>query len=991
MLLVALATALATAIPSAAQDDVASELGTSAPVARGKYNSYIVVMKADPLVVTEGRDNLDTARARNRGQQLKASHDKVLRDAGVSTDKKVSDYVNALNGFAATVTYAEAVKLAAQKEVAFVLPDQLRQPTTDSSPGFIGLTAPGGAWATGVTGKGVVVGVIDTGIWPEHPSFDGAGFPAPPVTLDDSVRPNCEFGNTAHNADDAPFTCNNKLIGARQMLDTYRALIGADPDEFDSARDDAGHGTHTASTAAGNDGVSAEILGEPVGAGPISGIAPDAHIIAYKGLGNLGGFTSDLAAAIDQAVEDGVDVINYSIGGGAALPGADEIAFLFAADAGVFVATSAGNAGPGPGTVGNPATTPWLTSVGANTQTRFFAGTVALGNGAEFEGASVTQATDGVFPLVDAADAGGDLCVPGTLDPSEVDGAIVLCRRGAIARVAKSLAVLEAGGVGMVMYENTDDDNLFSDTHFVPSVSVDNTPGLEIKAYIASEGSGATAEIKDTKALSEWPSAPSTTRFSSRGPNFYGDIIKPDITAPGMQILAGYSPFDDPGFVQGELFASIAGTSMSSPHVAGLFALLKQANPDWSAAEARSALMTTAHQDVVDNDRVSPADPFDMGSGHVRPGRANQKGSAFQPGLVYDAGLFDYFGFLCDVFPGIFANPTGTCGALEGLGIPTDASDLNYPSIAVADLAGSQTVTRTVTSVAKEGANRTYNVSVDAPPGYSVSVSPSSFRLRRGQSATYEVTITNVSAPVGEWRFGSLTWSSNAGYDVYSPIAVKGAQLDAPSELSFTGTSGSGSFDVLFGYTGDYTAGAHGLSPDTGESGTVAQDPDQTCQCDGTGGPGEVAHTFTLSNSAHLRITMDASDLTSVNPGATDIDLFLFRNGTFVAQSTAGATNEAINIANPPDGNYTLFVHGWAVVDPAPGVGYTFHLWDVPATPGGGSLVIDSAPTSATIGQVGTIEFSWSGLSAGPTYLGAVSHSDADGVIGLTLIRVETE
>ena len=195
----------------------------------------------------------------------------------------------------------------------------------------------------------------------------------------DHSRPSCEFGNTAHNPADAPFSCNNKLIGARQMLDTYRALIGAAPDEFDSARDDDGHGTHTASTAAGNADVAASMYGIPRGA--VSGIAPRAHVIAYKGLGNLGGFTSDLAAAIDQAVVDGVDVINYSIGGGAGTPGADEIAFLFADDAGVYVATSAGNSGPGAATLGNPGTMPWMTTVGASTQKRFFQGTVVLGDG----------------------------------------------------------------------------------------------------------------------------------------------------------------------------------------------------------------------------------------------------------------------------------------------------------------------------------------------------------------------------------------------------------------------------------------------------------------------------------------------------------------------------------------------------------------------------------------------------------------------------------
>ena len=178
------------------------------------------------------------------------------------------------------------------------------------------------------------------------------------------------------------------------------------------------------------------------------------------------------------------------------------------------------------------------------------------------------------------------------------------------------------------------------------------------------------------------------------------DLIKPDVTAPGLQILAGNSPFPDPGTVSGELFQAIAGTSMSSPHVAGLFALLKQVHPDWTAAMAKSAMMTTADQKVRDNDRVSAADPFDMGAGHVDPGKVTAKGSMFDPGLVYDAGFLEYLGFLCDADPAALAG--STCQTLESIGIPTDASDLNLASIGIGELAGSQTVVRTVTSVANE-------------------------------------------------------------------------------------------------------------------------------------------------------------------------------------------------------------------------------------------------------------------------------------------------
>ena len=820
--------------PDAFQEETAQPAITAA---KDGAKSYIVVMEELPIAAYSGdiagfpatkpeagaKIDVQSAQAQRYQGRLEASHAATLAAAGVRADAMINSYTVALNGFSAILTEAQAEEVGRQDGVVLVLEDQMRYRTTDSSPGFLGLTGPAGPWQTGVDGEGVIVGVIDDGIWPEHPSFADDGTFPPAPTLDDS-RPNCEFGNTAHNPNDAPFECNNKLVGARQMLDTYRAIIGADPDEYDSARDDNGHGTHTASTAAGNAGVAASVYGIP--RGTISGMAPRAQVIAYKGLGNLGGFTSDLAAAIDQAVADGVDVINYSIGGGAAGPGADEIAFLFAADAGVFVATSAGNSGPGAATLGNPGTMPWMTTVGANTQSRFFQATATSSDGWAFSGASITAGTP-ELSLVDAQFAGGDLCIPGTLDSSIVGGNIVLCRRGAIARADKSLAVFQAGGAGMIMYNNSDDDNLFTDTHWVPSVHIDNTPGLVIKAYIASEPTP-TAQI-NAEELSEWPSAPSMTIFSSRGPNPVSpDLIKPDITGPGIQILAGWSPTPDPGTVPGELFAAIAGTSMSSPHMAGVFALIKQAHPDWSAAMAKSAIMTTAYQDVVDNDRVSPADPFDMGSGHMNPGNAVHKGSAFQPGLAYDAGLFEYAAYTCGEGFGVFTQ--GSCDFLESLGIPSEAYNLNLPSIGVAELAGSQTVVRTVTSVAKENGWRTYNVSVDAPPGYDVAVEPSSFRLKRGQTATYYVTITNNGGgPIGEWRFGSLTWSDKTGhYDVYSPIAVKGALFSAPAGVIGSGESGSASFDVSFGYTGGYDAAAHGLEPATVTTDTVVQDPDQS-------------------------------------------------------------------------------------------------------------------------------------------------------------------
>ncbi len=952
-------------------------------VEKGAYDSYVVVMRAEPLLASFEQDALNGSAARAERAALRATHDRALRDAGISTDKKVNDYTNAANGFSALITHAEAERLAANPDVLLVMPDTLRQLTTENSPTFLGLTDEGGAWASGYTGEDVVVGVIDSGIWPEHPSFedDGSYRRLPRFSLDESVYSACDFGNSDHNPNDVDFECNNKLLGARQILPTYRALIGAEPTEYDSARDDDGHGTHTASTAAGNAGVQAEVFG--VDRGVVSGIAPRARVIAYKGLGILGGFGSDLAAAIDQAVADGVDVINYSVGGGASLTGADDLAYLFAADAGVFVATSASNSGPGPDTIGGPASVPWLTSVGASTQDRTFEGSASSSDGWEFFGASITNGTD-ELTLVDAADAGDELCNIGALDEDVVAGNVVLCLRGAIARVDKSRAVYEAGGAGMILYNPTDTQALVTDNHWVPSVHINLTSGLAIKDYIAGAGDAAVAQINGGSPVAQ--DAPWMADFSSRGPNGVAeDIIKPDVTAPGVNILAGNTPtpvgFSQPesGF-PGQLFQSISGTSMSSPHVAGLFALLKQAYPRWSPAAAKSALMTTSYQDVMKEDGVTPADPFDMGAGHVDPsGVASAPNSIFNPGIVYDAGFNDYLGFLCDAAPEIFSDPAATCASLDAAGIPTDASDLNLASIAVAELAGTQTVTRTVTNVSRS--RLVLRPAVKAPAGYEVEVSPRVLRVTAGGSSSYEVTITATdAAPIGEFKFGALVWEGS-GYSAYSPIAVRAQLFNAPSVVSGAGEDGSASFDVTFGYSGDYTAAAHGLEAATVIEDNVVQDPDQTFDPnDGFSN----AHEFTTSGAAYVRFAIPPDGVPTADH---DLDMFLYDSaGNQVASSTLGGTDEEISVVLPPDDTWTLYVHGWQTVDAS--ADYTLYAWIVSATPGG-NMTVDSAPAAATLGATEPVDVSWTGATAGEWHLGAVSHSDAAGLIGLTLVEVD--
>ncbi len=955
-----------------------------------KSGVYIVQMIDDPVVAYEGgiaglnatkpgkgqKINPNSGKVKRYANHLKSQHDKALAKVN-GKDAKIYSYVYSFNGFSAKLTGAQAAALGAQPDVLNVWEDEIYQLETDNSPGFLGLTAEGGLWE-GFSGEDVIIGVIDTGIWPEHPSFsdqiDLVDRPGESGKRTRAYGPppadwygTCQSGELFSQDD-----CNNKLIGARYYKDGFTNHEINISGDYLSARDADGHGSHTASTAGGNAGVDASIFG--VDRGIVSGLAYRARIAAYKACwADAGCAGSDLVMAIDDAVADGVDVINYSIGSSATTFGPDDLAFLFAADAGVYVATSAGNSGPGASTIGSPAGAPWLTSVGASTQDRTFQGSASSSDGWEFFGASVTGSS-AELPLVDSEDAGSELCIPGALDPAVVSGKIVLCLRGAIARVEKSHAVDLAGGAGTILYNANDNQTQNTDNHWTPAVHINNADGLFIKAYIDSAGEDATAMING--GTFTVIAAPDMADFSSRGPNGGAmDIIKPDITAPGVNILAANSPTPFLG-APGQLFQSIGGTSMSSPHVAGVFALLKEAHPDWSPAAAKSALMTTAYQDVMKEDGTTPADPFDFGAGHLNP-----TNSADNPGLVYDAGFFEYVGFLC-------GNPNGIsvsadfCDDLVSSGIPTDPSDLNYPSIGVADLAGAQTVARTITSVTTGTA--TYNVSFDAPPGIVVAVSPASLTLNYGDSASYSVTFTATgAAALDQWAFGSLTWSYGP-HSVRSPIAVKPVALAAPDEVMGTGIDGSLSFDLTFGYSGAYTAGTHGLAPADMQADTVVDDPANDINVALSTGVGITLHNFDVpAGSAYARFSL-FDDYTD---GNDDLDLYVFDpTGAFVGSSGSGTSAEEVNVVLPDAGTYTIVVHGWQT--DGPDANYTLFNWAF--GPDSGNMTV-TAPTSATVGVTESVTVDWTGLGAGTKYLGAVSHSDAAGLLGMTLIRVDTD
>ena len=951
----------------------------------------------------KGHIKTDSGAVKAYVRYLDQQQNKVLARLTAKTKKAYKpdyNYRYSFPGFSLRLSGREAALLRATPGVFSVRASEMRKIHTDNSPEFLGLTSGNGLWnqlgGQGHAGDGVVVGVVDTGIWPEHPSFSDR-------VTNKSGNTNVVYRRPSHwhgkcDAGEA-FTknlCNNKLIGARW----YVAGFGASQvweGEYLSPRDGDGHGTHTASTAAGNANIDPSIDGNNLGVSTISGIAPRAWVAMYKACWNInadgdGGCAgADLVAAIDQAVADGVDVINYSIGSDSSvILTDDEISFLFAADAGVFASVSAGNAGPGANTVGSPASVPWVTTVGASQEDRSFLATANLtadgGASLAVTGASVTNAVGPAAPVdaedvaasgVDPGDA--ELCLAGSLDPALVNGKIVLCLRGVNARVQKSQTVAAAGGVGMILYNPSDAQELNTDNHYVPTVHVNLTNGSAVKTFIAAN-TGEMASLTTGTAVDTPATADVMAAFSSRGMDRAApDIIKPDVTAPGVQILAGASPTGPLG-LPGQLFQAIAGTSMSSPHVAGLGALLRQAHPNWTPEQIKSALVVTGKTSVKKEDGVTAADPFDMGGGRVNPN------SAVNAGLTFKADFVDYLEFLC-------GNGNGCFGGVS----PVDPSDLNEPSIGIAALAGSQAVTRTATSV--DASSTTWTSSVEGLTGVGVSELPASFTIDPGASQTWNVRFTTTTAAINAWTFGAVVWTAGDGRTVRLPVAIRPVSLSAPITFTATATADSGAlnWNAQAGYAGTLDARGFGLVADAPTPGlSVAQDPDQ----DIATGPftdGVYVKDFSLAAGKLYTAALFNS---TTEPGA-DLDMYLFAdlngNGTFafpgelVRVSGAGDSNETIELQRPPALNYRLVVHGWGTAG-GDGSGFTLHEWYLPTVAPDPSTLASHAgsgdPFAVSIGDIVPITSTYAGITGpGTQYRGTVEYyNQANTRIGTTVV-----
>uniref|UniRef100_A0ACD5VQ80 Uncharacterized protein n=1 Tax=Avena sativa TaxID=4498 RepID=A0ACD5VQ80_AVESA len=714
--------------------------------------------------------------------------------------------------------------------VVLAIPDKLFDVHTTHSWEFLGLETSGGnatdGWKEAKFGEGVIIGNVDTGVSPTSESFRDDGLPVPR-----GWRGKCDAGH------DTTFSCNKKLIGARFFnagIQTESFPEGNPPlnkTDLNSPRDYAEHGSHTLSTAGGDFVAGASAFGR--GSGTAKGGSPLARVASYKACYAPGCTGLDVLAAMLTAVADGVHVLSLSLGSPPSDYATDPIAIgaFYAVQKGVTVVCSAGNSGPEPGSVSNLA--PWILTVAASTMDRDFPAYVTFGNNT-IKGQSLSNGTQPArkqYQMIsgDKANAANQisdnstLCLAGTLDPAKVRNKIVVCTRGVNGRVEKGLVVKQAGGIGMVLCNDASTGNqTVADPHLIPAVHCSYSRCKDLFDYLRSTEFPVGYIAEEGTKLGVKP-APVMADFSSRGPNtITPQILKPDITAPGVDVIAAYSeevsatglPFDD----RRVPYNILSGTSMSCPHVTGIAGLVKAKYPDWSPAMIKSAIMTTGESTTIrttptfstepcspiylqrsllchmtvhrastganDDSQIqdetgAAATPFSYGSGHAKPALA------LDPGLVYDTTLDDYTSFLCSLKPtqpqnllplfsilyGADASNTFLCSKKA---LSFRPENLNYPSISTACLSVSRatTVKRRVKNVGP--AYSTYTVSVVQPAaGVRITVQPSTLsfcKTNEDKSFTVKLEVYDAVA-AGSYVFGSIEWS-DGNHRVWSPVAA---------------------------------------------------------------------------------------------------------------------------------------------------------------------------------------------------------------------------
>ncbi|XP_037497412.1 subtilisin-like protease SBT2.4 [Jatropha curcas] len=748
-------------------------------------------------------------------KRLVDSHDQLLQSTlEIGSYSKLYSFKHIVNGFAVHVTPSQVDKLRVAPGVKLVERDRGAKLMTSYTPQFLGL--PQGVWTQEGgdrnAGEGIVIGFVDTGINPRHPSF--AYDPLNPLTSNIS-----HFSGTCQTGPRFPAnSCNGKIVSAKFFSAGAQAIATLDPSvDILSPFDAVGHGSHVASTAAGNAGVP--VVANGFYYGRASGMAPRARIAVYKAVYPTVGTLTDVVAGIDQATMDGVDILTLSVGPDE--PPEDTLTFLsvfdvfmlFARRAGVFVVQAAGNNGPDPSTV--VSYSPWAVGVAACTTDRIYPGSLLLGNGQKVGGVGLSAPTFGdgrfLYKLVlaqDAVKANGtfprtpqyieECQYPESLDPSVVRDSIVICTfsTGFYNGTSTINAIIDTtrtlGFMGFALVANPIYGDFIAEPipFAVSGIMISNVADAQIilqyyEQQIKRDERGFVTEFHARAAIGEGRvasfegRAPIVSRFSSRGPDFIdinrtpADVLKPDILAPGHQIWAAWSPLSalEP-MLTGYKFALLSGTSMATPHIGGIAAFIKQMNPFWTPSMISSAMSTTATKydnygqpilaEGFDINSFYPSTHFDLGAGLVNPTRS------VDPGLVFTSEFEDYISFLCSL-PNINRTTVKVATGESCNQLFSHPANLNLPSVTISALKGSQTVQRSVKNVGSKP--ETYLGSVMSPNGTTVTLSPTWFTI--APQGTQHIEIQFLVTKAGdEFSFGEIVFTGSLNHIVRIPLSV---------------------------------------------------------------------------------------------------------------------------------------------------------------------------------------------------------------------------
>ncbi len=852
----------------------------------------------NPAANGEVKFDADSRESRAYASYLEAQQDALVAEASrllARSPEVVYQLQFALNAVVMVLDPAEAALIAKLPGVIQVERDIAEQIDTDYGPSWIGApsiwngTATGGL--PGTKGEGIIIGDLDTGINMDHPSFAATGA--------DGFTHTNPFGAGNYKGWCNPgypvtVTCNAKLVGAWDYAD-------ASWGETDGPEDNHGHGSHTASTAGGNYLAPGTVTLGPYPYSPaISGVALHANIIAYDIAGPTGSaYNTDSVAAANQAILDGVDVINRSYGiSGNTWTGAVQQAYLSVFNAGIVATQSAGNTGPGVSTIGP--VPPWVITVGASTHNR--AGINSLVN---MTGGSTTppanligkgfSAGAGPAPIVYAGNAPySDALCQTPAAAGTFAGKIVVCDRGTNARVAKGYNVLQGGAVGMVLANDTASGaSLNGDVHWLPAVQITYADGVTLKSWL-STGSGHTGTIAGTTISTAASNGDIMASFSSRGPHTINTLLTPDVTNPGVDILAAYRSGATTAGEPTVEYAISSGTSMSSPMTAGSAALIKALHPTWGPAEIKSALMDTGKfQGILKEDGVTAAIPFDMGTGRVD---LTQAGNA-----------------------GLVLNETGANFNAANPATGGDPKTLNLASLANPACATACTWTRTV----KATRAGTWTATYITPAGMTLQVTPSTFTLAAG--ATQQLNIqANVSGlPTGTYAFGYVVLTQStaeAGETIHLTVAVNPVAGQAtitvnPSSLSATqATNTTTSQTLTIGNTGT-----------TALTWSIAEAPASVS---------EVIPNVVLWDQPASGTSGGVSDYsTTQNGGAYSANDFTLTSAAQVTSIFADGFDNSNTLVNQPSIRWVIYPNNAGVPAGHPQDGGGTEIWSFSAAP----------------------------------------------------------